>query len=86
MTKKRKKRFNKRQMKDIKEAWLQLQKDRDYYFTCVKILEEWMVLNTGIPDIEFVVGADGDFCGVGTASRSHGLVQLDDDGNVYEDK
>ena len=80
----KRKRFTRKQMVDIKDAWITLQQDKDEYLKAVQLTTEWLAKETGIDDIEFIVGCDGDYCGVGTVSKSHRLVQLDEKGKVIK--
>ena len=50
----------------------------------IQLITEWLAKETGIDDIEFIIGCDGDYCGVGTVSKSHRLVQLDEKGKVIK--
>lgn len=45
------------------------------YWEIVMRLQETMARETGIPDIEFIF-VDGEFAGVGNASRTMPLVQM----------
>ena len=67
----------KKQMKIIKEAWKQLQKDFDLFLSYVRATENWMEEETGIEGIEFFM-CDNDYVGVGTATRSMKLIKMEE--------
>ena len=66
----------KKQLKIMKEAWEQLQKDEDTFSGLVMATEKWMEEKTGIKDIEFFRSPDdGCYCGIGNAERTMKLIQ-----------
>lgn len=70
------KKYTPKQKRVIEKYWKLLQEYLDIHYNYVRKLETGMQMDTGIDDIEFIVGCDGNYCGVGTMSRSHKLIQF----------
>jgi hypothetical protein len=91
----RKKKFTRKQLKDIKDAWLCMQQDTDNYFWYIRITEEWLEKKTGIKGISFIRDErcprcheifipNYGFYGVGTYDREYDLVQMDREGRIIK--
>jgi len=64
----------KKQLKIMKEAWEQLQKDEDTFSGLVMATEKWMEKETGIKGLEFFM-CDNGYVGIGNADRTMKLIQ-----------
>jgi len=66
-----------KQLEIIKLYWKMFTAEEAKFYARVGKLERKMSKKTGIKDLEFFQ-ADGDWCGVGNADRTMGLLQRED--------
>lgn len=73
--------LTKKQINLIQYYWMLLQREINIFDEQVNILTIKMMSDTGIKDIEFFKSDDG-YVGVGNASRTMKLIQLDKNGDI----
>lgn len=73
--------LTKKQINLIQYYWMLLQKEINIFEEEVNNLEQRLSEDTGIDDIEFFKSDDG-YVGVGNASRTMNLIQLEKNGDI----
>ena len=71
------KQFSKEEIKKLKRYWKQLKLLEDDFYFGIQLLEKNMQRNLKIKDLEFIIGCDGSYCGIGNTSKTIKLLHDD---------